>query len=80
MSISYEERSKIILEWLHAHPHAEDMPFTAFHEEISKIVPCDRGELSVTLTLMEMTGKVKLRKDHLGRGMGFMLPESAAAK
>ena len=79
MTITHTELGQIVLEWLKEHPEAADMTFNDFLAAINKVVPCDRAELSVTVTLMNMTGIVKIEKDHHGRGTGFMLAENIEA-
>lgn len=69
----HEALEQVIMEFLKDNCEAETMDFTAFHESINQIHPCERVELSVTVTLMSLLGKVHITKDELGRGRGFAL-------
>lgn len=71
----HKDLEAVVLEFLKGNSEAATMTFDSFHEEVNQISPCERAELSVTVTLMNMLGKVQITKDEQGRGRGFALVE-----
>lgn len=72
---THEQLKTVVVEFLKDTPETATMTFDSFHEAINTISPCERAELSVTVTLMELLGEVQITKDELGRGRGFVLVE-----
>jgi hypothetical protein len=74
MSDNHAELKPAILDFLKDNAEASTMNFNSFYEAITKIVPAERAEVAVTVTLMELNGEVAITKDADGRGLGFALP------
>jgi hypothetical protein len=69
----HDDLKAVISDLLKTNLEAATMTFDSFHEAVSKVVPCERADVAVTVTLMEMLGEVQIVKDELGRGRGFAL-------
>lgn len=76
---THEQLKTVVVEFLKDTPETATMTFDSFHEAINKVSPCERAELSVTVTLMELLGEVQITKDELGRGRGFVLAEEGSS-
>lgn len=70
---THEQLKTVVVEFLKDTPETATMTFSDFYGAINTISPCERAELSVTVTLMNLLGEVQITKDELGRGRGFSL-------
>lgn len=75
----HDDLKEAIFDLLKGSPEAATMTFDSFHEAINKVVPCERADVAVTVTLMELLGEVQIVKDERGRGRGFALVEEGAS-
>ncbi len=73
---THSELGLIVVDWIREHPESADMPFNSFLEEINKLSPCGRPKLSVTMTLLTMTGQIQVKAN--SKGCGFALARETA--
>lgn len=76
---THEQLKTVVVEFLKDTPETATMTFSDFYGAINTISPCERSELAVTVTLMELLGEVQITKDELGRGRGFALAGQGAS-
>lgn len=76
LMINVAELEASILSYVKENDSAKTMTFTEFYENINKIHSCERSELAITLSLMDMLNKIRILKDSSGKGIGFLPPES----